>query len=292
MKSAEVLSVGIAPLTRDDFREVVVELLRGDQAASVAKVNAEFLLLALADDEFDSCLRSTHLNIADGIGVLWAARFLSLRTTRVPGLRQIQTVWQAGYSLLSLLFYPSFCRTPIPERIPGVDALMTMLEAAQEADCSVYFLGATSEVNARAQEEILSRMPGLKIAGGHDGYVDDWTPVLRDIEDSKAALLVVALGCPKQEFWIRDNLRALSHVRVAVGEGGSLDFITGDFRRAPRWMQVMSIEWLWRLFMNRNKTGSVSRARRIWNAVPVFIGQTVRWKLAHGQVGQHGGAAV
>ena len=97
---------------------------------------------------------------------------------------------------------------------------------------------------------------------------------------SGAALLVVALGSPKQEYWIRDHLHRLRDVKVAVGEGGSLDFIAGDFRRAPNWLQRVGLEWFWRLFMNRNKTGSVSRARRIWNAVPVFICRTVSWKLA------------
>lgn len=127
-------------------------------------------------------------------------------------------------------------------------------------------------------------MPGLKIAGGHDGYADEWAPILREIDESDASLLIVALGCPKQERWIRDHLAELNHVRVAVGEGGSLDFVAGDFRRAPDWLQALGLEWFWRLFMNRNKTGTVSRAHRIWNAVPVFICETVRWKLRNGSV--------
>ncbi len=193
-------------------------------------------------------------------------------------------MWQAAFSLSSLVFRPSYCRSPIPERIPGVDALMAMLEAAEEADVPVYFLGAAADVNLKARSEIQARMPRLKIAGGRDGYVQDWSPALKEIDDSKAVMLVVALGCPKQEFWIRDHLAGLRHVKVAVGEGGSLDFIAGDFARAPQWLQHVGLEWFWRLFMNRNKTGSTSRARRIWNAVPVFIHQTVRWKLQHGWV--------
>lgn len=291
MNSARVMSVGIASYSRDEVRQAVVGLLQGTQHAAIAKVNAEFLLLSLSNKEFDAYLRSTRLNIADGIGVLWAARFLSLGTTNVPVARQSQTLWQAAYSLSTLLFFPRFCRKPIPERIPGVDALMTMLEAAQEADVSVYFLGATREINQKAREEIQVLMPGLKIAGGHDGYTDDWARVLREIDESRAGLLIVALGCPKQEFWIRDHLPDLEHVRVAVGEGGSLDFIAGDFRRAPKWVQLLNLEWFWRMFMNPNKSGSVSRARRIWNAVPVFIYQTVRWKLTHGPVAIEGGGS-
>ena len=282
MKSTRVLSVAIAPLSKEDLRKSVVDMLRGTQSLAIAKVNAEFLLRSLSDQEFRDYLHSTHLNIADGVGVLWAARFLTLKTSRLPVLRHLQTIWQAVYSLLSLLFYPPFCKSPIPERIPGVDALMVMLAAAQDVGAPVYFLGATSEVNARARESIRERFPSLKIAGGSDGYADRWDAVVDGIDRSGARLLIVALGCPKQELWIRDHLGEMGEVRVAVGEGGSLDFVAGNFRRAPKVFQALGLEWLWRLFMNRNKTGSVSRARRIWNAVPVFVHQTVRWKLRHG----------
>jgi N-acetylglucosaminyldiphosphoundecaprenol N-acetyl-beta-D-mannosaminyltransferase len=95
-------------------------------------------------------------------------------------------------------------------------------------------------------------------------------------------LLIVALGSPKQEYWIRDHLSRLKSVRVAVGEGGSLDFIAGEFRRAPRWMRESGLEWSWRLFMNKSKTKTGSRPRRVWNAVPLFICKVVAWKLTHG----------
>jgi N-acetylglucosaminyldiphosphoundecaprenol N-acetyl-beta-D-mannosaminyltransferase len=282
MKNIRVASVNIAALTRDDFRAEVVKLLHGSKATPIAKVNSEFILRALDDEDFRTFLNSTGLNIADGAGVLWAARFLTLRNTKLPVLSQAQVLWQAAYSLGSLIVFPRFCRTPLPERIPGVDALFVMLQAAQEADAPVYFLGAAQEINSRARIEIQARMPGLKIAGGRDGYSEDWNSVLREIDDSGATLLVVALGSPKQEYWMRDHLHELRNVKVAVGEGGSLDFIAGDFRRAPNWLQALGLEWFWRLFMNRNKTGSVSRARRVWNAVPVFVCRMVRWKVKHG----------
>lgn len=295
MRSANVLSVEIAAATGEDFRIAVADMLRRADAPgepsqpqqmlgpqAVAKVNAEFLLRSLADQDFSDYLKSTSMNIADGIGVLWAARYLTLKTTKLAVLRQLQVVWQAMYSLSSLVFYPAFCRTPIPERIPGVDALMLMLEAAQETGSGVYFLGASADINEKARADIQERMPRLKIVGGQGGYTEDWPSVLRDVEESGATLLIVALGCPKQEFWIRDHAVDLPQVRVAVGEGGSLDFIAGDFRRAPAWLQTLGLEWFWRLFMNPNKTGSISRARRIWNAVPVFVYRTVRWKVKHG----------
>jgi N-acetylglucosaminyldiphosphoundecaprenol N-acetyl-beta-D-mannosaminyltransferase len=284
MRKIGILSVEIAAGTRQSLKDEVVALLRGREPASIAKVNAEFLLRALHDREFHACLASTRLNIADGVGVLWAGRFLTLSTNRCRPLRQAQILWQALYSLASLVLFPRFCRTPIPERVPGVEALFMMLEAAQETGGSVYLLGAEREINERARSAIHSKYPRLTIAGGRGGYWDDGDAVVQEIDRSGATLLVVALGSPKQEYWIRDNLPALGKVRVAVGEGGSLDFIAGDFRRAPSWMQSIGLEWLWRLFMNRNKTGTAARARRVWNAVPVFICHVIGWKLKHGQV--------
>jgi N-acetylglucosaminyldiphosphoundecaprenol N-acetyl-beta-D-mannosaminyltransferase len=282
MRNIAILGVRIEEATKKLFVGEVAGYLRDDHLRTVAKVNAEFLVRSLNDPDFRTCLNSTDLNIADGTGVLWAARFLTLKTTGIPVLKQLQIIWQALYSLSSLLLRPRYCRDPIPERIPGVEALYLMLEAAQEADASVYFLGAGETVNAKARERIQARYPELRIAGGRDGYWRDDREVLEAVDESAARLLVVALGSPKQEFWIRDQCARLKSVRVAVGEGGSLDFIAGDFRRAPGWMQRIGLEWLWRLFMNKSKTKTGSRARRVWTAVPVFISRAVAWKLGHG----------
>ena len=282
MRNIAILGTHIEEATRGLFAGEVVSYLRDDHLRTVAKVNAEFLVRSQTDQDFQACLNSSNLNIADGTGVLWAARFLTLKTTEIPVLKQLQILWQALYSLSSLLLYPKYCRYPVPERMPGVEALYLMLEAAQEAGASVYFLGAGKTVSVKARERIRARYPGLQIAGGRDGYWTDDREVLDAINDSGAKLLVVALGSPKQEFWIRDHRAQLKSARVAVGEGGSLDFIAGEFHRAPGWMQRIGLEWFWRLFMNKSKSATGSRPQRVWNAVPVFISHVVAWKLKHG----------
>jgi N-acetylglucosaminyldiphosphoundecaprenol N-acetyl-beta-D-mannosaminyltransferase len=283
MNTVSVLSVYIATATRKLLHEELVRCLADNRTRVIGKVPSEFLVRSLRDQEFRAYLGATDLNVADGIGVLWAARFLTLDTVQAPVLRQLQTLWQATYSLASLVLHPAFCREPIPERIRGLDALFVMLEAAQEARAPVYFLGARPQVNEAARQKIKAKYPGLIIAGGRDGYSLDDDVNAGDINQSGAALLIVALGSPKQEYWIRDNLHRLTNVKVAVGEGGTLDLIAGGYRPAPGWMQSANLEWLWRLTMHRqNKTGGTSRARRVWNAVPVFIYHTVKWKLEHG----------
>jgi N-acetylglucosaminyldiphosphoundecaprenol N-acetyl-beta-D-mannosaminyltransferase len=288
MESVSVLGVRIDAATKQSLRCEVARMLRGDELSIVAKVNSEFLVRAAAEPAFAAYLAGTDLSIADGIGVLWAARFLTLETTQAPVLRSLQIFGQAAYSLASLMIKPGYCREPLPERVPGVEALHAMLEAAEETGASVFFLGAGLEVNERARKAIAGRYPRLRIAGGRDGYRSVEGEAVGEIEESGASLLVVALGSPKQEYWIRDHRSGLRCVRVAVGEGGSLDFIAGDFRRAPVWMQEMGLEWLWRLFMNESRSTSGNRALRVWNAVPVFIWRVVRWKLEHGFVRSSG----
>lgn len=282
MKNCTVLGTRIDAATRDAVAQEIVGRLREKNTSTVAKVNAEFLLRSLDDLDFQVYLSACDINIADGIGVLWAARFLTLSSTTIPVLRRVHVLWQAAYSLSSLLFYQEFCRNPIPERIPGVEALYLMLEAAQDADASVFFLGAEHEVNEKARRAIGNLYPRLNIAGGRDGYFQDDAEVVKEIDSSGAKLLIVALGSPKQEYWIRDHGGSLRTVAVAVGEGGSLDFVAGAFRRAPSWMQSAGLEWFWRLFMNRSKSPTGSRLKRVWNAVPVFIYHVVKWKWTYG----------
>ena len=250
----------------------------------VVKANTEFLLRGCQNREFKKILEDASLIIPDGIGVLWAARFLTLETSKLSILRELQILWQAKYSLLSLIFYPKFCHYPIPERIPGVEALYLMLEAAASTQSPVYFLGAMEDINKKAVERIQEKFPKLQVAGARGGYWKDDQAVIKEINQSGAKLLIVALGSPKQEYWIRDHLKELTTVRVAVGEGGSLDFIAGSFKRAPRWLQSIGLEWFWRLFMNRSKSSTGSRMKRVWNAVPVFIYEVVKYKIKNGAV--------
>ena len=93
------------------------------------------------------------------------------------------------------------------------------------------------------------------------------------INKSKAEILFVAFGSPKQELWIIKNLPHLHHISLAIGEGGSFDFVAGVQKRAPKMLQKIGLEWLWRLIREP------MRITRIINAVPRLIVTTVKYKL-------------
>jgi len=262
------------------LEDALISYLKSEKIHKIAKVNTEFLGRALKDEEFKNTLASFDLNIADGSGVLWAAKYLTIPLTKTPLLRQIQAIYQMVYSGASLVFYPRYVKNPIPERFSGVEAMLLMLGSVIKTNSSVYFLGAEKDVNEKARKVLAEKYPKLNIAGGKGGFWESDEEVIEEINASGAKLLIVALGSPKQEYWIRDHISKLTTVRVAVGEGGSLDFVAGSFKRAPKWMGKIGIEWLWRMFANKNKTvGGGHRAKRVWQAVPVFIFTVVKMKL-------------
>lgn len=286
MDKIAVLKTKIDGVMIDGLKLYVGSSLKGEERRSIAKINAEMLLRALRNNEFCDTLENFDLNLADGRGVLWAAKYLSLPQTKVPFLGHLQAIWQMVYSGASLIFYPRYCEKPITENISGVNALMIMLKEAERTNSGVFLFGAAQNDLENSIKKIKRIMPGLRIPGCLNGY--DWqndnsiNPVEK-INKTDAKLLIVALGSPLQEYWIRDNIDKLDNIRVAVGEGGSLAFLAGTFKRAPKWIQNLGIEWLWRLFSNKSLTHQTgSRLKRVWNAVPVFIYETVKWKIKNG----------
>jgi N-acetylglucosaminyldiphosphoundecaprenol N-acetyl-beta-D-mannosaminyltransferase len=266
----KILQTEIDCFTKKELNNKLETLLTANKAVKIGKVNTEFILRSKESKEFSETLATFDIKIADGSGVLWAGKYLSIPLTKIPFLRHIQASWQAFYSLLLLSLYPSYCCRPIPERFPGVEAFYMMIEAAVKTKSKVYFFGAEKNILESSIEVIKLKYPELLIAGWHDGYNFNNDEVIADINKQKPQLLIVALGSPKQEYWIRDNIGKLPSVRIAVGEGGSFDFVSGVHKRAPHWMRRAGIEWFWRMFMNKDKTGT-SRVERIWRAVPVFV---------------------
>jgi N-acetylglucosaminyldiphosphoundecaprenol N-acetyl-beta-D-mannosaminyltransferase len=266
-RGVEVLGVRFDALTRREAAAEVARLAGAEGKAYVVKPYSEFMPRAHRDAGVRDVLNGAALCLPDGAGILWAAHYLSLRGTALRALAQFP------FSLASLVLHPEALRRPMPEAMAGVDFTWAMLEALASAGRSVYLLGGTKEEAAGAEEAIRKRLPALRIAGFRDGYfARGHTPaVVKAINASNADVLLVAMGFPRQERWIADNLAALD-VRVAVAEGGSFSFISGATPRAPRWMRRAGLEWLYRL------ARQPSRLRRQL-ALPAFVCLVLRERL-------------
>lgn len=164
----------------------------------------------------------------------------------------------------------------INENINGTDLLPHLCQALQETKQSIYMLGAKPGVAAKAAQKLLDIYPNLTIAGTQDGYFhdDNVESVIADINESKADILLVAMGTPVQEEWLYKHAPQL-HCTSALAVGGLFDFYSGNIPRAPMWMRELGLEWVWRLLQEPQ-----TKFNRYVIGNPVFLIQTFLFQRA------------
>lgn len=281
----KIFNFRIDRYTKTQFQTALGGYLKGEKAIKISKINTEFLQRGLRDKKFLKVVNSADLNIVDGRGVLWAARYLTLPLGNHL-FRGLECVWQMIYSGVAIMFNPKFITYPIPEALPGVEAFKIVMQIASDNKEGVFLFGASEKNLKLAVDNIKREFPKLKISGfvnGYDYNKDKTINVVAEINKTDAKVLMVALGSPRQEYWIDENIDKLKNIRVAVGEGGTLDRIANPSQKSPKFINRIGLEWLWRLFFNKSKTETRNRFQRFWNAVPSFIYQTVKWKIRNGQ---------
>jgi N-acetylglucosaminyldiphosphoundecaprenol N-acetyl-beta-D-mannosaminyltransferase len=180
----------------------------------IATVNPEFVMRASADTEFARVLESAALCLADGTGVIWAAR-------------------RQGCSMR--------------EPVTGVDLIPRLAALCARRQFRLFLLGAAPGVAMELAARLRAEQPGLDVAA-HSGSPDPASDAdtIALIESHKPNVLLVAFGAPKQELWI-DRMSGRIEFAVAIGVGGAFDYLTGRVPRAPAWMRRAGMEWLFRL---------------------------------------------
>lgn len=216
MRSINILGVRIDHVSVADTLAHIALFMQQPGVHQICTANPEFVMKAQHDADFRRVLDSAELNLADGIGLVIASRLL-------------------GDSL--------------PERVPGSTLTYQLAELCAKHGWRLFLLGAAPGVADEAAMILQSLYPGLVIAGTHSGSpaLDENDAIVERINSAEADVLGVAYGAPKQDKWIARNRHALKTVRVAIGIGGSLDFVAGVSVRAPEWVQRLGMEWLHRL---------------------------------------------
>lgn len=209
---------------KDQVRDGSAAPSTGDapsRTAVAVSFNPELVMRARDDVAAARVLDAADLTYADGVGAVWAAR-----RALGPGADIDQAV----------------------ERVAGIDLAQRVLELAAAAGLSVYFLGAKPGVAEEAVERQKIRLPSLRVAGCRDGYFDatEEASVVTAVRESGAAILLVAMGAPRQETLLYEH-RDEWGARVALGIGGSFDVWAGNAARAPEWVRKAGVEWLYRL---------------------------------------------
>lgn len=185
------------------------------ETASYAFVNADCANHYYGDEQYKSILNSFSNVFADGIGVKIAARHQGLA---------------------------------LKDNINGTDMFPHLCSQLNAQKKRVFLLGATTTVIKKTAQKLVQQYPNIHIAGYLDGYRfnDDPDALCNHINQTNTDLLFVAMGAPRQERWIKENLDRLN-VKAAIGVGGLFDFYSEQVSRAPEWLRELSLEWVWRL---------------------------------------------
>lgn len=229
----DVMGLHFDNVTMDEALARAQELLLGTEPACVVTPNAEIAYEALHDASLRALLNGAELMLPDGAGVVLAGKLL---------------------------------KTPLKQKVAGVDFAAGLLALLARAGKGVYLLGAKPGVAELAAEKMREKNPELIISGLHDGYFTDEAPIIDEINASGAAVLFVCLGAPKQELFMQRH-RSDLHVRLMLGLGGSLDAFAGTVKRAPKWMIRMNLEWLYRLIKEPKRFGRMLRLPKYLAAV-------------------------
>ncbi len=227
IRTTELAGIDVSALNFPDTVALLGDWMTGPQPRRVATANVDFLRLAASNPELLRALQTCDLVTADGQPLVWLSRIL---------------------------------RAPLPERVAGSDLAWPLLEEAASRGASVYFLGGGYGVAQKAANAAIGRLPNLRIADTAAPFID-WNSeaqaaaVADDIRATGASLLLVGLGCPKQELFLERHLERTG-ASLGVGVGATLDFLAGNSRRAPSWMQDSGLEWMHRLAQEPSRLAS------------------------------------
>ena len=230
----DIMGIAFDNVTMQQALERAGEILAGNKTCYAVTPNAEIAYEALRDESLRALLNEADLVLPDGAGVVLASKIL---------------------------------KTPLQQKVAGVDFADGLLGMLAQNGKSVYLLGSKPRIAELAAEKMREKHPGLMICGMHDGYFKDEAPVIAAINEAKPDVLFVCLGAPKQELFMKRHQNDLS-CRLMIGLGGSLDSFAGTVKRAPKWMIKANLEWLYRLYKEPKRFGRMLRLPKyLWAVV-------------------------
>ena len=223
VESIDMFGIPVASVTLERAVDIVEHAVQSRQRLDIGVVNAAKIVNMDSDDQLRESVLSSDVIFADGMSLVWAARM------------------QGKF---------------LPERVAGIDLMYALLERGNETGLKVFCLGAEEWVSQKVARRIESEYPGVQLVGHRNGYFDEseQSDVADEIMRSGADVLFVAMSSPhKENFMARWADRM--NVPVTHGVGGSFDVFSGKVNRAPKFMQDLGLEWLYRV---------LQEPRRLW----------------------------
>jgi N-acetylglucosaminyldiphosphoundecaprenol N-acetyl-beta-D-mannosaminyltransferase len=234
MPRVRILNGAFDPIVIAEAVDAIAAMIRSGARGWVATVNVAVLMMMRSDQRLQRFVDRAALVVADGQPIVFASRW------RAPSL---------------------------PARVAGIDLLEALLTRAQSERFGVYLLGARPGVVDAAARRIGDRWPDLRVCGTADGYfsAEEAAERARAVAHSEAQILVVGMGVPRQEYFLETHWPELG-ASIAIGVGGALEVLAGVQPRAPKVLQRLGLEWLFRL---------AHEPRRLWRRYLVTNSQFV-----------------
>ena len=268
MDQTKILDVKINKITTKEVLEKIKSFLLSSQQYYIVTLNPEMIVEAQKNNHFKKIINEADIVVPDGTGILFADKFLNHRT--------------------------------LSEKITGIDLIYKICGSEFIKDKKIYLLGAGEGIAGEAAKVLSDKYGHLNIVGAEEGIrfeipntkyqIPNKSPnskfqilnsdnnklhrlnekLIQRINMIKPDLVFIALGAPKDEEWIYENLKKMPSVKLAIGVGGSFDFVSGKVKRAPLILQKLGLEWLWRLILEPR------RIKRIYNATVKFCWLVLR----------------
>ena len=221
-KYVKVLDLPFIAEDRKTILNLIAKRVDNEEKTFIITANAEIAMYARENKEYLELTKKSNYIVADGIGIVKGAKILNEN---------------------------------IPERIPGIELMMDMLEYGNLNNKKVYFYGAKPDTIEKMVTILKNKYPKLNIVGYHHGYHDDSDDkIMNEVIQLKPDYVFVAKGCPLQDEWITKVLDNVDK-GVFMGVGGSFDVISGNVKRAPELWLKLNLEWLYRLLSNPQRIG-------------------------------------
>jgi N-acetylglucosaminyldiphosphoundecaprenol N-acetyl-beta-D-mannosaminyltransferase len=224
MSRLKILNTEIDNFSMSETLDLIVKTIEAKKQIHHVVVNAGKIVSMQTDMELRESVNKCDLINADGQAVVWASKIL---------------------------------KKPIKERVAGIDLMENLVELSYKNNYKIFFLGAKEEIVKTVTQKYADKYSEDIIAGYRNGYFskEDEPAIAKQISDSNADILFVAISSPTKELFLYNNKNLLKNVHFIMGVGGSFDVVAGKIKRAPIWMQKLGLEWLYRV---------IQEPKRMW----------------------------
>ena len=240
----KILNTSIHNLSKQETLQGIADVIEKKEQMHHVVVNAGKIVAMQDDLQLRESVNESDLINADGQAVVWASKILG---------------------------------KPLKERVAGIDLMIDLVKLAAENHYKIFFFGAKEDVVKTVVERYSNEYSKDIIAGYRNGYFnkEDEQNIAKEISDSGANILFVAISSPTKENFLYENKSLLRNVNFVMGVGGSFDVVAGKVKRAPLWMQNSGLEWFYRF---------AQEPKRMWKRYLVgntkFIFLVLREKLS------------